>query len=167
MIFLVLYVNGILLASSNIGLLHEIKRFLTKNFEMKDLENASFVLGTHIHRDRSQGILRLSQKSDIEIVLARFGIKDCHPVDNPITKGDMFSLNQYPKNEVEKKEIQKIPYASALGSLMYAQVCTRSDLAFIVGMLRRYLSNHGVNYWKAAKRIMQYLQRTKDYMLTY
>ena len=50
---------------------------------------------------------------------------------------------------------------------MYAQVCTRPDIAFIVGMLGRYLSNPGMDHWKAAKRVMWYLQRTKEFMLTY
>ena len=50
---------------------------------------------------------------------------------------------------------------------MYAQVCTRPDIAYIVGMLGRYLSNPGKDHWIAAKRVMRYLQRTKDYMLTY
>lgn len=63
--------------------------------------------------------------------------------------------------------MEKIPYASAIGSLMYAQVCTRPDIAFIVGVLGRYLSNPGVDHWNAAKRVMRYLKRTKDYMLTY
>ena len=76
-IFLILYVNDILLASSDIGLLHETKKFLSKNFDMKDLGNASFVLGIQILRGRSQGILRLSQKSYIEKILNRFGMKDC------------------------------------------------------------------------------------------
>ena len=63
--------------------------------------------------------------------------------------------------------MQQIPYASAIGSLMYAQVCTRPDIAYIVGMLDRYLSNPGKDHWIAAKRVRRYLQRTKDYMLTY
>ena len=50
---------------------------------------------------------------------------------------------------------------------MYAQVCTRSDIAYIVGTLGRYLSNPGKDHWIAVKRGMRYLQRTKDYMLTY
>ena len=50
---------------------------------------------------------------------------------------------------------------------MYAQVCKCSDIAFIVGMLGRYMSNLGVDHWKAAKRVMRYLKRTKDFMLTY
>ncbi|XP_050229335.2 beta-galactosidase 15-like [Mercurialis annua] len=166
-IFLVLYVDDILLASSDIELLHETKKFLSKHFEMKDLGEASFVLGIQIHRDRSRGILGLSQKGYIEKVLQRFGMQNCRPHDTPVSKGDKFSLKQCPKNELESKFMEGIPYASAVGSLMYAQVCTHPDLAFIVGMLGRYQSNPGREHWVAAKRVFRYLQNTKDYMLTY
>ena len=84
-----------------------------------------------------------------------------------MAKGDKFSLSQCPKNNFEIQEMQQIPYVSAIRSLMYAQVCTRPDIAYIFGMLGRYLSNPGNDHWKAAKRVMRYLQRTKDYMLTY
>ena len=166
-IILVLYVDDILLASSDVGLLHETKRFLSSKFDMKDLGNASFVLGIQIHRDRSRGILGLSQKAYIDKVLSRFGMSNCAPGDTPVAKGDKFSLHQCPKNELEKKDMERFPYASAVGSLMYAQVCTRPDIAYIVGMLGRYFSNPGMDHWKKAKRVMRYLQRTKDYMLTY
>ncbi|XP_054795501.1 secreted RxLR effector protein 161-like [Prosopis cineraria] len=63
--------------------------------------------------------------------------------------------------------MQKVPYASAVGSLMYTQVCTRPDIAYIVGMLGRYVSNPGEIHWKAAKWVMRYLKRTRDCMLTY
>ena len=86
-ILLVLYVNDILLANKNIGILHETKRFLSNNFEMKDLGNASFVLGIQIYRDYSRGILGLSQKTYIDKVLSRFGMKDCALGDTPISKG--------------------------------------------------------------------------------
>ena len=59
------------------------------------------------------------------------------------------------------------PYASVVGSLMYAQVCSSSNIAYIVGMLGRYLINPGMDHWKTVKRVMWYLQKTKDYMLTY
>ena len=166
-IYLVLYVDHILLATNDIGMLHETKRFISKKFEMKDLGDASFVLGIQIHRDYSRAILGLSQKSYIEKVLKRFGIHDCKPGDTPMTKGDKFSLSQCPKNNFEIQEMQHIPYASTIGSLMYAQVCTHLDIAYIVDMLGRYLSNPGKDHWIAAKRVMRYLQRTKDYMLTY
>ena len=84
-------------------------------------------------------------------------MQECKPGDTPIAKGDKFNLSQCPMNDFEIKEMQKIPYASAIGSLMYAQVCTRSDIAYIVGMLGRCLSNLGIDHWKAAKRVMRYL----------
>ena len=166
-IFLVLYVDDILLATNDIGILNETKKFLSKNFEMKDLGEATFVLGIQIQRERTQGILGLSQKNYIDKVLKRFGMQNCKPGNTPVAKGDKFSLSQCPKSNLEIQEMQKIPYASAIGSLMYAQVCTRPDIAYIVGMLGRYLSNPGMDHWVAAKRVMRYLKRTKDYMLTY
>ena len=100
-------------------------------------------------------------------MLERYGMQDCKPGDTPVAKDNKFSLSQCPKNNLEVKEMQKIPYASVVGCLMYAQVCTRSDIAFIVRMLGRYLSNPGMDHWRAVKRVFRYLQRTKDYMLTY
>ena len=63
--------------------------------------------------------------------------------------------------------MQKTPYEYVVGSLMYAQVCTRPDIAYIIGVLGRYLSNTEMDNWKATKRVMRYLQKMKDYMLTY
>jgi hypothetical protein len=60
-----------------------------------------------------------------------------------------------------------VPYASAVGSLQYAQVCTRPDLAFITGVLARYQDNPGIEHWKMEKKAMCYVQGTKHYMLTY
>jgi len=105
--------------------------------------------------------------SYIEKVLKRFGMQECKFGDTPVVKGDKFSLKQCPKGNLEIQEMQKIPYASVVGSLMYAQVCTRPDIAYIVGVLGRYLSNPGMDHWKATKRVMRYLKRTKYYMLTY
>ncbi|XP_071723809.1 secreted RxLR effector protein 161-like [Rutidosis leptorrhynchoides] len=63
--------------------------------------------------------------------------------------------------------MENIPYSSAVGSIMYAQVCTRPDIAYILGIFCRYLSKPGLEYWKAVKRVLRYLKRTKEYMLTY
>ena len=68
---------------------------------------------------------------------------------------------QCPKNELERKQMEQILYASIVGSLMYAQTCTRPDISFAVGMLGRHQSNPGMDYWKAAKKILRYLQGTK------
>ena len=72
--FLVLYIDDILLVTNDICLLHNIKRLFSKHFEMKDLGNASFLLGIQIHRDCSRGTLGSSQMSYIDKVLKRFGM---------------------------------------------------------------------------------------------
>lgn len=69
--------------------------------------------------------------------------------------------------EVEKEQMRLIPYASVLGRLMYAQVCTHLDIAYIAWMLDRYQSNLGLDHWKATKKMLWYLQRTTDYKLNY
>ncbi|XP_042958070.1 secreted RxLR effector protein 161-like [Carya illinoinensis] len=65
------------------------------------------------------------------------------------------------------KKWQKIPYASVVGSLIYAQICTKPYISFAIGMLGRYQSNPGMSHWKAAKRVLRYLQGTKDYQFTF
>ena len=60
-----------------------------------------------------------------------------------------------------------VPYASAIESLQYAQVCTRPDLAFVTGLLNRYQSNPGIEHWRLIKKVLCYLQGTKGLMLTY
>ena len=80
------------------------------------------------------------------MVLKRYGKYDCKLGDTPVSKEDKFSLSQCPKNYFEKNEMQKIPYTSAVGSLIYAHVCTRPDIAYIVGMPGRYLSNLGIDH---------------------
>lgn len=59
------------------------------------------------------------------------------------------------------------PFASLLGSLMYAQVCTRSDLSFDVSVLGRFQSNPCTTHWVAAKKVIRYLKRIRDFMLVY
>ena len=118
--FLVLYVDAILLATNDKGLLHEVKQFLSKNFDMKDMGEASYVIGIKIHRDRFWGILGLSQETYINKILERFWMKDCPPSVAPIVKGDRFNLNQCPKNNFEREQMKNIPCAFAVRSLMYA-----------------------------------------------
>ena len=63
--------------------------------------------------------------------------------------------------------MKAIIYSSVVGSLMYAQVCTRPDIAFVVDVLGMYLSDLGQSHWKAAKKVLRYLQGTKDLISAY
>jgi hypothetical protein len=105
---------------------------------MKALGEASFILGIEIHRDRSKGVLVLSQKAYIEKVLKNFSMHKCSPSPTPIVKGDRYRDFQCPKNQYELNQMKAVPYASVVGSLQYAQVCMRPNLAFVTGLLGRF-----------------------------
>ena len=105
---------------------------------MKDLGEASYVLGIEIHRDREKWVLGLSQKSYIEKVLKKFNMHKCNPTPAPIVKGVKFGNFQCPRNQYKINEMKAVSYAFAVRSLMYAQVCTRPDLAFVTEMFGRY-----------------------------
>ena len=90
-IILVLYVDDILLAANDTDLLLETKQMLSYNFDMKDLGEAHYVLGIEILRDRSRGILGLSQKTYIDRILKRFNLQSCALGKAPISKCDKIS----------------------------------------------------------------------------
>ena len=94
-------------------------------------------------------------------------MKFCAPCEAPVVKGDMFNKSQCPRNEVERRLVNSEEYVSAVGSLMYAVSCIRPDISYIVGILGRFQQNPGVAHWKAIKKVLRYLQRTKDFMLVY
>jgi hypothetical protein len=116
-IFLILYVDDILLASSDVSLLLKTKKFLSSNFDVKDLGETLFVLGIEIHRDRSKWVLGLSQKAYIEKVLKKFSMHKCSHSPAPIVKGDRYGDFQCPKNQYELNQMKAVSYASAVGSL--------------------------------------------------
>ena len=118
--FLVLYVDDILLAANDIDLLIETKQLLFSSYDMKDLEEASYVLGIQILRDRPSGILRLSQQTYIERILKRFNMQSCSSDKALIVKGDRFSKGQCPHNDIERDRMKAIHYSSVVGNLMYA-----------------------------------------------
>lgn len=91
----------------------------------------------------------------------------CPTVIVPVQKGDKFSLMHCPKNDVEFKEMESIPYAFIVGSLMYVQTRTKLDISFTVRVLGRYRSNPGRKHYKATNKVLRYLQGMKNYMLMY
>jgi Reverse transcriptase (RNA-dependent DNA polymerase) len=93
-----LYVDDLLLATNDMNMLRETKKFLYRFFEMKDLGETSYVLGLKMHRDHSQGILSISQQAYIDKVLKQYGMEQRK-------LGDKFSLNQCPRTELEKSKM--------------------------------------------------------------
>ncbi|KAL0546022.1 hypothetical protein IC582_015926 [Cucumis melo] len=134
---------------------------------MKDLENAQYVLGIEIVRNRKNKTLAMSQTSYIDKMLLRYKMQNSKKGLLPYIYGIHLSKEQCPKTPQEVQDMSNIPYASAVGSLMYAMLCTRPDTCYSVGIVSRYQSNPGRDHWTVVKNILKYLRRTKDYMLVY
>jgi hypothetical protein len=92
-------------------------------------------------------------------------MKECKPVKVPIHVGVKLFVYQCPKTHEEEKDMSHVPYASVVGSLMYAMVCTRSDIAHAVGVLSMYMSKPGKENWTTVKRVFRYLCGTCSYGL--
>ena len=83
----------------------------------------------------------------------------------PFRHGIPFSQDQCPKTHEKKECMQSVPYASVVGVLMYAMLCTRLDICFEVGMVSRYQFNPSSEHWTTIKHILKYFRRTRDYVL--
>ncbi|KZV48074.1 hypothetical protein F511_12624 [Dorcoceras hygrometricum] len=147
-VYLMLYVDDMLIASKDRRELDRIKGLLGTEFEMKDMGAASRILGIDIKRNRKEGTLFLSQEAYISKVLNRFSMKDSKPVTVPLGPQFRLSVSQAPKNTEEIDYMNKVPYASAVGSVMYCMVCTRPDLAHAISVISRFMANPGKEHWR-------------------
>ena len=134
---------------------------------MKDLGEANYILVIKLLRDRKNKVLALFQALYIDKILARFSMENSKKGTLPFRHGVHLSKEQSPKTLEQKECMSRIPFASAVGSLMYAMLCTRPDICYAVGIVSRYQSDPGEEHWIAVKHILKYLRRTRDYMLVY
>ncbi|GJV14310.1 retrovirus-related pol polyprotein from transposon TNT 1-94, partial [Tanacetum coccineum] len=111
-IILLLYVDEMLVASSDMAEINKPRRQLSQEFEMKDLGSSKQLLGMSIIRDKTNGTLRLSQEKYIGKVLEKFNMKDVEARCQPL--GDHFKLSkkQVPMSEASRRKMAKVPYAS-------------------------------------------------------
>ncbi|GJR13639.1 retrotransposon protein, putative, ty1-copia subclass [Tanacetum coccineum] len=162
---LILYVDDILLMGNNIPMLQDVKSYLGRSFAMKDLGDAAYILGIKIYRDRSKRLIGLNQSAYIEKILKRFYMENSKRGTIPMQEKLKLSKSQGASTPAEKQRMQNIPYASAIGSIMYAVRCTRPDVAFAQNMTSRFQQNPGEEHWTAVKNILKYLRNTKDMFL--
>jgi hypothetical protein len=155
------------LVGNNMGVIKKVKSQLSSKFDMKDLTAANFILGMEIKRDHANRKIWLNQRKYVETILERFNMHGSKPIKVPIPIGVNLFADQCPKTQEEEEDMSHVPYASAVGSLMYAMVCTRPDIAYAVGVLRKYMSKLGKEHWTSVKRVFRYLCGTYSYGLCY
>nr|GEU38533.1 hypothetical protein [Tanacetum cinerariifolium] len=165
--FLILYVDDILIMGNNIPMLQDVKSYLGRCFAMKDLGEAAYILGIKIYRDRSKRLVSLCQSANIEKILKKYYMENSKRETISMQEKMKFSKSQGASTHVEIQRMQNIPYALAVGSIMYALRCTRPDVVFAPNITSRFPHNPSDAHWTAVKNILKYLRNTKDMFLVY
>jgi len=89
-------------------------------------------------------------------------MQDCKPISAPIPINYKLSSSMTPSSKAERIEMSQVPYASAMGCLIYSIICTRPGIAKAVGVVSRFIANPGRGYWNGAKRILRYIRGTSS-----
>ncbi|MCO5550796.1 hypothetical protein L7F22_004287 [Adiantum nelumboides] len=142
-LLLILCVDDMLLAAKHFEDILAFKSKMAKSFDMNDMGEASHLLGMHIQRDRSAELIWLSQSEYIDKVLQRFNMDRRKALSVPLLSYVKLSKQNCPESEEEKAEMERIPYASVVGSLMYAMISTCLDIVFVVGVVSQCWAERG------------------------
>ncbi|CAH2083649.1 unnamed protein product [Euphydryas editha] len=156
--YIAVWVDDLILLTSNKVERNKIKNKLMQYLEMKDLGKASQCVGLNITRDGDT--IMIDQGKYIRDVLTKYGMSDCKPCKTPIEVGLKFTKSA-------EDEEMNYPYQQAIGCLLYIAQGTRPDISFAVNTLSRFNKEPRAEHWTAVKRVMRYLQGTKDMKLTY
>ena len=132
--FLILYVDDILLIGNDAEFLNSIKGYLNNNFSMKDLGEAAYILGIKIYRDRSRRLIGLSQSTYLDKFLKNFKMDQAKKGFLPVLHGVKLSQTQCPATAEDREKMKGVPYASAIGSIMYAMLCIRPDVCLAISL---------------------------------
>ncbi|GKA29330.1 retrotransposon protein, putative, ty1-copia subclass [Tanacetum coccineum] len=133
----------------------DAKSYLGRCFAMKDLGEAAYILGIKIYRDRSKWLIGLCQSAYIEKILIRFFMENSKCGSILMQENFKLSKSQGASTPTEVKHMQNVPYASVVGSIMYAVRCTHPDVAFTQNITSRFQHNPGELYWTAVKNILK------------
>ena len=166
-IYLLLYVDDMLVAAKNMEAVVELKKELSLRFEMKDLGAAKKILGMEITRNRGTGELWLSQEGYLSRVLETYNMTEAKHTVTPL--GAHLKMSAATQDQISEDEeyMKSIPYSNPVGSIMYAMVGTRSDLAYPLGVVSRYMRNPIKNHWLGVKWILRYIKGSLATKLCY
>ena len=157
-VYLVVYLDDLLMTRNNESYISSIKKELRKSFEMTHLGYVQYYLGIEVTQHPKS--IFLSQKKYIGDLLNRFGMKEC----NPLTT----SMEQKLKlTSIEGKEFENATkYRQLVGSLNYLTT-TKPNISFIIGILSRFMQNPCEGHWPTTKRVLRYLKGTQDFEIKY
>jgi hypothetical protein len=138
-----------------------LKHEISEMFEVSDLREPNKIVGIEISRNREKKSITITQLTYIDAILKKYRMEDV----NPITTLMDSNLKLEPREP--EVRIRSNNYASLIGSMMYAAVATRLDIAYAMNRLASFMANPTLSHWNAAKQVMQYLKGTRNYGITY
>nr|GEV88600.1 hypothetical protein [Tanacetum cinerariifolium] len=166
-VFLVLYVDDILLIGNDILTLPSVKDWLRKCFAMKDLGDASYILGIKIYIDRLKHLIGLSRDMYLDKKWKIFKMENSKKGNLPFHHGIKICNDLCLKTNEDPDRMSQVLYASAIGSIMYAMTYIRPNVFFALSMVSQHQHNPGKGHWTTVKNILKYLKNTKDMFLVY
>ncbi|MCO5560235.1 hypothetical protein L7F22_013846 [Adiantum nelumboides] len=161
LLFLAIYVDDILILSNSQYAIDKAKGELQASFSMIDMGTLHYCLGIQVLQDPSKGLIRISQQTYIQSLLTKFNMSSCKGVETPLPTS--LKLKQPDSTLTVSTETQSFPFANILGGIRYLVTCTRSDICFATNLLSRYMKAPSLQHIQHLKRLMRYLQHTKDY----
>lgn len=160
-VFLIIYVDDIIIASRSMSVIGALKKKLSLEFEMTDLNEVKMFLGLAIERDMEKGVLQIGQKQYLLSLLNRFGMGECKAAHTPIEVG--LKLEKC----TDSSKYTMHPYRELVGCLMYVTVTSRPDISAAVNYFSGFQSCATDIHWSHLKRILRYLRGTVDLKLVF
>uniref|UniRef100_H3GB36 Reverse transcriptase Ty1/copia-type domain-containing protein n=2 Tax=Phytophthora ramorum TaxID=164328 RepID=H3GB36_PHYRM len=163
MIFVALYVDDLVLASSSDKMLLDTKQALSHRFEMTDMGQLKYFLGMEIEQDVVTGKMSMRQTKFAKDILQKFSMDKSNPIKTPQDPGLKLTKAMCEGGCKHDETMVNVPYRNAVGCLMYLMVGTRPDLAAAVGVLSQFAADPCPTHWQALKRVFRYIQGTKTH----
>lgn len=163
-VYLLLYIDDLLLASSVVKEIENVKQLLNENFKMKDLGQISHYLGMHVTQNLREGTIIINQSTYLEKLLNSSNMLDCKAAVTPMEEN--FDHSMLKRDKSESPEIEH-RCRKVIGSLMYAMLCSRPDLCLSISILSRYQSCASNDLWVALKRVLRYVKGSLQLSLVF
>src|SRR6266536_1242605 len=125
---------------------------------MEDLGEAIYILGIKIYRNTSRCLIGLLQSTYLDKVMKKFKMDRSKKWFLPVLQGVKLSKTQSPTMAEDRERMKVIPYASTIGSIKYAMLCTKPIVYLAMSLARGYNSDPGIDHWLAVKIILSYLK---------
>ena len=162
MTIVAVYVDDLIVIAKTTEEMQSLKQNLTTRFKMKDMGKLHYCLGINIEQDEKQKCLWMHQQQYILKLIEKYGLSEAKTVPTPADPSSKLK-----KDDGASKDVDKNEYQSMVGSLLYAAIATRPDIAQAVGVVSKFNSKPSQAHLTAVKRILRYLKGTTDLALKY